>query len=248
MSTRSVTIYQESRTISMLLLSHANSNNNHETWYEASCWVDGITQATLQDFSSLLKVPTNEMLPTSIEVVHAWRKANIPLRSLPLQQLSPLLIRGLKHLKQASSEFGALIAQVVTRCLLTYANPVPLSLIVLEYVMCDDVHYASRHVTDLVEYAKMIAFYDRCTKSVRTKLRDQLLETTFRHADVRQTTQQSKQFSQKYFNEHCLALTQQAKHLVLAIEDDDISLRLLHYLRRTLTAAIVVSRPTLPIT
>ena len=240
-SARSVTIYEEARTISMLLLSHLNFRSDHETWYEASCWVDGTTKATLQEFSIFLKDSANSAAtpPISVELVHVWRKANLPLRSLPTWQLSPLLVRGLKYVKQASSEFGSLIAQVVTRCLFASEYPVLLALMVLENLKSDDVDSSPTHVSDLVAFASMIAFHDRCTRSARAALRDQLLETTFRSST--QTAEHNRPFCREYFNDHCIALTQQVKHLVLVNRDDDPALSLLSFLRRTLTVALMVS-------
>ena len=248
MSTRSVNIHQETRTIGMLLLSHLNPNNDHESWYEASCWVDGITSTTLQEFTSFLKESASAMPPISVELVHVWRKANLPLSYLPTRQLSPLLIRGLKHLKEASFECGALISQVVTRCLLSCENPVSLALLILEYLKNEDTHTMPTHVTDLVEFANLIAFHDRCTRSARKALRDQLLETTFRcltQPNSSRTTKLHGQFSKEYFNDHCVAITQQMKHLVLVDRDDGPAQSLLLYLRRTVTVALVVSQITL---
>lgn len=241
-STRSVAIYQETRTIGMLLLSHLNSNHEYEAWYEASCWVDGITNSTLPEFCSLLKDSANTVPLTSAELVHAWRKANLPLKSLPTRQLSTLLIRGIKQLKQASTEFGTLISQVVTRCLFSYENPVPLALMILEYVKGDDVDAMPTHIADLVEYANMLAFYHRYTKSMRITIRNQLLETTFRYSSLPNVRQNSKShpLSKKYYNDHCLALTQQTKHLVLINEDDDTAQWLLSYLSRMLTVVLLV--------
>jgi hypothetical protein len=248
MSARSVTIYQEARTIGMLLLSHINPNNDYESWYEASCWIDGLTNTTLQEFSSFLKESTanSAVPPISVELVRAWRKANLPLRSLPTRQLSPLLIRGLKYLKQASLKFGTLIAQVVTRCLFTYENPVPLALMVLEYVNNDNIRTMPAQVTGLVEFANMIAFHDQCSRSARTALRDQLLKTTFRCSTRpvvgSRPTKRHIQCSKKYFNDHCVALTQQVKNLVLVNGDDVPVPSLLVYLRRILTVALIVSQ------
>ena len=226
----------------MLLLSHVNSSNEYEAWYEAACWVDGITKSTLPEFCSLLKDSANTVPLISVELVHAWRKANLPLKSLPTRQLSTLLIRGIKHLKQASMEFGTLISQVVTRCLFSYENPVPLALMILENVKRDDVDTTPIYIVDLVEHANMLAFYHRYTKSMRITIRNQLLETTFSYSllPTSMKTNKCDRLSKKYYNDHCLAWTQQMKHLILINGDDDPAQWLLSYLRRALTVVLLV--------
>ena len=246
-STRSPSIYQETRAICMMLLSHINSNSDYESCYEASCWVDGITKATLSEFSnSLLKDSANTMPPISMQLVQAWRKANLPLDSIPTRQLSTLLIRGIKHMNQASLEFGALIAQILTRCLFSYENPLPLAVMILEFIRCDDLQTTPTHINDLVQCANVLVFYDQYSKSARTALRNQLLEITFRNATfpmVRQATTTTHHFSRKYFNDHCLALTQQIKNLILIQGDDDPAQSLMSSLRHNITVALLVSSP-----
>jgi hypothetical protein len=237
--TRSDIVLQEARTVCILLLHRLTNRDDYDTQYEASCWVDGVTTGTLDEFCCLLKDSSSAINPIFLELVHAWRKASLP-SPIPTRQLSVLQIRGLKHLNKASEEFTLLTVQVLTRCLLSSANPVPLAVLILDYA--DDA--IPSNMEDLVEYARALVFYDKFSSATRTVIVIRLLQSTFGGGYpsewLKASTVTRRKIARKCFNDDCLALTQQMKHVIIIREKDAREHYFLDLLRQLLTVSLMV--------
>lgn len=144
--------------------------------YEASCWIDGITDRTLNDFCSLVQQSANATTPDIVTFALAWRNADLPDNPLPNAHPSAILVQSLQLLTQASDEFTLLTVQVLAKCLLHDANPLPLAALILD---------ASKTVAghpvfgQLVEYARSVLHFDRYVASKRNDLAMAMLKACF---------------------------------------------------------------------
>lgn len=179
-SARSSHIYQLSRSIAVDVLCRISPKAESEDalklrtiWkYEATCWVDGLSSATVNEFCRLIEKTVLATMPTFVTLLRAWRSAGLPVESIPTTQPSSILIQALEMLPKTSDAFSLLIMQVASKCLLFDINPLPVAALIL-----DAAHKPKTH--SLASYARSLIYYDEYTATKRISLVMQMLTDHF---------------------------------------------------------------------
>lgn len=243
MSTRSEAILREARAIMLDLLCRViPGHRGDEALYEATCWVDGLTKGTIEEYCALLQDATNVSTPIFIELAHAWRKADLP-HPVPNSNLSMILVRALQRLPHASKEFSLLTVQVVIKCLLCDLKPLPLAVMIVEAAETEDMVSKHTIVGDLAEYARSIIYFDRYSGSDRNALAMRLLRSNFSEDSyplVWLAPSPASRTRRIPSGVDCLSLMQQVTHMA-AVFEADCRVRCCNVLRRLVPIAIVVS-------
>jgi hypothetical protein len=245
LQTRSESVLLEARAIAIMILCRLNTNNDLESQYEASCWVDGISKGTLKEFCNLVQDSGKVVSPMAIELVKAWRNVNLP-NPVPNVRLSILLMQGLKRVTQSTHEFGFFIVQVLARCLLACCNPLPLAVMTVYITESTDTNVFPPYLRNFVEYTRSLVFYDHYSGMARSSFVTRLLKSTFAPGSYPLTwfepANTHSQMIRTYFNANCLALAQQVVHLKTVLANDNDAIDFLQILRQYLCVAIVVRR------
>jgi hypothetical protein len=162
--TRSERILQDARSVAIGLLVRFIGRNDLESQYEAACWVDGLTEGTMNEFCQLLEDAGKVTSPFALELVRAWNKAHLP-PPVPRVQLSALLRQSLHSLTHFTDQFQRFLIQILTRCLLCQGNPVPLAVMIVGSAEADDVSW--QPFRPLVDYCQVLVYFDRYTMPER---------------------------------------------------------------------------------
>lgn len=248
MTARSEGIYREARAIAIDWLSRTSARREGGAEYEAACWVDGVTLATLDEHCSFLQESTTLASTIFIDLSHAWRKIGLPA-PVPKSQVSTILVWALRSLSRASNALGFLIVQVATKCLIRDLDPLPFAVLIIDAVETE--HTASTYfIGHLKEYAQSIVYFDRYSGANRAALATRLLKVCFSSDSYPLTLLASNshavrspgnRFHLMYDGDDCLSLNRQMIHLAAAFEDDG-RVRCDYVVQHLLPVTIVVRR------
>lgn len=117
--------------LSLYLGNHDDSGRNPTTTNELSCWIDGLSAATLGDFHSVLQQVLHQPFRFTLDFANIWRDC-FGNRAVPRMPFSSLMIQSLRLIHKVSSQFVLLYVQVATNSLLFYGNPIALATVIKE--------------------------------------------------------------------------------------------------------------------
>lgn len=172
LKTRCESILQEARSIAIAFLVRIIGRNDLESRYEAACWFDGLQNEFLNEFCQLLQDANKVTSPFALEMVKAWDKMKLP-PPVPHIRISALLRQSLRSLAQFTQPFQRFLAQIMTRCLWSHGNPIPLGVMI--------VYAAELHAMDwqpfrpLVDYCRLLMYFDRYSTLERVPLVTRLI-------------------------------------------------------------------------
>ena len=143
-------LFRQSNAQTILDQSHSLEFN-----YEWSCWIDGVTRDTAEDFKKAYFESTmdNGVIQSRALVAAAWRKVGMT-RPIPHRTVTPLLIRSLHQRSRYGKEFVNLTAQVTLKSLLFLRNPLPLAAVVVSL----ETDFQSSSFDQLATYAHFVLF------------------------------------------------------------------------------------------
>jgi hypothetical protein len=125
-------------------------------YYEAACWVDGLTADSLDPLCKLMKDASLLSLSSTAIVGKAWTRACLP-RPVPCIPISPILTTALSQPVECSKSLSELTLQVTSKCLLYQRNPMPLvALISLCHDKYDSFVLKSPLAKPLIAYAQSL--------------------------------------------------------------------------------------------
>jgi hypothetical protein len=125
-------------------------------YYEATCWVDGLTADCLDPLCKLMKDASLLSLSSTAIVGKAWTRACLP-RPVPCIPISPILATALFQPVECSKSLSELTLQVTSKCLLYQRNPMPLvALISLCHDKYDSFVLKSPLAKPLIAYAQSL--------------------------------------------------------------------------------------------
>lgn len=215
-------------------------NSRSLQYFEFSCWIDGITLATVEEFGKLLLDASNCSSPLVVDVARAWQNQKVPA-PLPSFKQSKVLVRALQRLGQASAEFRLLILQTVERCLLRDPSPLPMATLIVEFaeneslLMNDQMRY-------LLHYAKSLILFESFTGSDRRLALVQMLQSTFSKEFFPLSLLICNGCPRSKFalgREDCLDVSWQLTNFSLLLQGGD-SARCMAFLRRILPITLMV--------
>jgi hypothetical protein len=99
--------------------------------YEASLWVDGLTNDTLEEFCTVLQTAQELPVPVFVQIAKCWRASSLP-SYVPDSRPSALVLCAIQQLPSASSYFAFLTCRVVAACLLSELRPLSLALVIVD--------------------------------------------------------------------------------------------------------------------
>lgn len=213
--------------------------------YEASCWLDGLSNDLLDEFCSLVQKSTQQASMSIVSVAKAWKASNLPGQA-PTLQFSPILVQSLLTINQISETFAGLVCQVVSNCLLYMANPLPLAALIVHVsastCALDQFQRLSEYSRSLVNFAE----YSGIERKVLVhKMMQSCLPGTSALLDVTKECR-SNTSSEDNANEingeslNYLALIRQLAHVILSIDERRTEDKCLILVQKILPAALVV--------
>lgn len=164
--TRSSVVYKSAYGIALNLVTQCDSSlrlhgdeAQEDLVYEASCWLNGLTKSTIDEFCSALQESCHHTTDYMIRFAKVWKKSGILSGSIPELNISALLTQCLNGITHASKNFAFLSCQVVMMCLMHHLNPLPLAVIT-----CSLLHqYSTSELTLparlLLEYANAMVIF-----------------------------------------------------------------------------------------
>lgn len=182
LSTQDSQVYRSSRRAALALFpsywrersSDPKSHQiNVDIQYEYACWVDGLSQETLDDLCDLIRQSSPEPIRSRLALVAAWE--NLP-GSVPRLNVSPLLVHALGVLSELSPPFRVLVCQVAARCVLHHFDPLPLASLCVASLKETRI---GKNLTALFDYAFALIHFDEVKARDRTKLLSALLTPHF---------------------------------------------------------------------
>jgi hypothetical protein len=146
---------------------------NVDIEFEYSCWVDGLTQETLEDLCVLIRQSSPEPIRSRVALVAAWEK--LP-GDVPRLNVSPLLVHALGVLSERSPPFRALVCQVAARCLMHHFDPLPLAALCVSSL---NETKTGKNLTVLFNYTHALIHFNEINAKDRTKHLSALLTQLF---------------------------------------------------------------------
>jgi hypothetical protein len=141
--------------------------------FEYSCWVDGLTQETLEDLCALIRQPSPEPIRSRVALVAAWEK--LP-GDVPRLNVSPLLVHALGVLSERSRPFRVLVCQVAARCLMHHFDPLPLAALCVSSL---NETKTGKNLVALFNYSHALLHFNDTKAIYRTKHLSALLTQLF---------------------------------------------------------------------
>jgi hypothetical protein len=249
------------RAITLKLLSRIHPSrtgnsvdNSSALEYEFSCWVDGVTTETLDEFCSILQDSSGLSFQSVIVFAKAWQEANMK-NSVPPLPVSPILVQALQNLPRASKNFARLTCQVAVKCLLYQTNPLPLAVLIQDacqrVLNVESSAIERSSVQQLAQYSRTLVHYDESSESEeKAELLVSVLNSSLsggsyrellafrtgtRSGERRQATPSKTSFSD------AVVLVRQLAHLVTVSRENELSSKYVNMLRKLVPVALVVS-------
>lgn len=161
-TTKSEQVWKKARAIVLRILApifqyRSDDEESLECLYfEATCWVDGLTADCLDPLCKLMKDASLLSLNSTAIVGKAWTRACLP-RPVPCIPISPILTTALSQPVECSKSLSELTLLVTSKCLLYQRNPMPLvALISLCHDKDDSFVLKSPLAKSLIEYAQSL--------------------------------------------------------------------------------------------
>lgn len=163
--TRVIKIHDSARNVVLHFLSshldnHDSSGRNPTIAHELSCWIDGLTADTLEDFHSVLQQALYQPFRFTLEFAKIWRDCFG--NTVPPMPFSPLMIQSLLLIKKVSPQFVILYTQVATNSLLFHSSPVDLATTIKELCRQERLDGQSIYINHL---ERLISFHERSSGS-----------------------------------------------------------------------------------
>lgn len=149
-----------------------NLNSEFSVDYELSCWLDGVTIQTLDEFIVCLQESSQNSFGTIIMNARAWQQSGFK-GSIPVLPVSPCLVSALQNLHRASKAFALLTCQVACKGLLYLTNPLPLAALINEsyqQMLTGDASEAGAYLQPLAEYSATLLHFGESTGTQKHKL------------------------------------------------------------------------------
>jgi hypothetical protein len=235
MLTKSAAVHVDSRKLAILCVSSAfptvaNELPGEGTWqsinYEIECWVDGMTNSILGDFSTALQESSQHTVRTGVIFAKAWKNSSLP-GAAPKLNVSPVLVHALQTLPSASQGLASLICQVAARCLLTHHSPLPIATIIaMPYESRECEKSFPPQFICLAEYAKSLVAFSSVEPPDRVVLLLDMLRACFsKESAIRQIAFQAEKKGpdpeELTLCDQAMPLLQQVAHLVIIAESSD---------------------------
>jgi hypothetical protein len=98
---------------------------------EISCWIDGLSIATLGDFYSVLQQGLQQPYQFTLQFAKIWLDC-VGDKAVPRMPFTALMVQSLRLVHQVPSQFTLLYSQVATNALLFHSNPIALATVIKE--------------------------------------------------------------------------------------------------------------------
>lgn len=206
--------------------------------YELSCWIDGMTTETLNEFFTVLQNTSG--LGSLLLFANAWQQVR-PGTTVPSLPASPLLIQALQFLPRASEEFATLVGQIAFKSLLFIENPIALAIFLQQACQALREHESNAScsiVKKLGKYAKfLIGFSDRFVPLEDSELFSISVMLGLHSNDA----QTPSPIPRRLCFVDALVLVRQLTHLIAVAGDSDLRVRMMETLRRLIPVVVSVS-------
>lgn len=134
--------------------------------FEGKCWLDGLTDNTIDEFNQNLVEAIDDSLTNFVTLAKCWKISGLSGNSPP-DFTSNLMVHTVNHLQNHSSSFVSLICEVLVRCLVSSTNPLSLAALVNVSSLSWNVYDS---LSDITRYCDcLIRFEDYSTVDIRSR-------------------------------------------------------------------------------
>jgi len=261
-------VYFEARKIVLLLLCRtfaagmADDECAQSFRYEFSCWFDGMTAATMDEFCNIVQDASQASLNSLVVMAKKWEQAGMQ-GPVPFLPVSSILVQALRRVSCFSKSFAILTCQVGARCLLYHHDPIPLALLIA-YSLDDErdardklrrgdaIERAGQAMTDLTAYARCLVQRDPPKEKERMHLFGSMLQSLYSSESypsvvVNSETVQSPMARCRVhgvqgamIREDVLSLFRLLYHLIILHHESEARARCIQSLRRLLPVVLEV--------
>jgi hypothetical protein len=179
---RAPSLYKSLRDLAIDVLQKAHGSEekeyrlNVDTRYEASLWVDGISNDTLDAFHTNMLKASRSTVPAYLQIAKAWKTAGF-VWPFPRCSISTTLLQAIQDLQKSKGPFAALVSQITLRMMFRSESPLVLAALVVASTVQDE--EAKPAVQALREYCSSIVKFDPSGGADRSNRLSLALETVF---------------------------------------------------------------------
>ncbi|GAX15438.1 hypothetical protein FisN_8Lh261 [Fistulifera solaris] len=164
--------------LSAHLGNHGHSEQRSFVADEISCWIDGLSIATLSDFFSVLQQILQQPYHFTLQFAKIWLDC-VGDKAVPRMPFTALMIQSLRLVHQLSSQYTLLYSQVATNALLFHNDPVALATVIKEVHRQEKLGGASVCIDRLVQLIDELFFNERSGESKQLITLGEHLESLF---------------------------------------------------------------------